>query len=356
MKDTQVAMEKLRQADADLADAFRRRMEAICEITAVEREKGMPMPHLGAGAPDGCGGDDIIRSFYPLFVRQVAGLGEQIGHRVMDGIRVAYAGCPGAFAELAARRIYPDGTLVPCSDFRAAYEAVENGECDATVLPLENSYAGDVAQVMDLAYFGSLHIRGVYDVRVNQCLVGVPGTQIGGIKKVVSHPQALSQSAGYISKHGYMTQEAENTAFAARYVAQLRDTTVAAICNKEAAPLYGLEVLAENINESNMNTTRFAVFCRAAEENREDMRFMLAFTVRNEAGFLSRAISVIGENGFNMRSLKSRPTKNLNWDYYFYVEGEGCIYTPAGEKLLVALSEVCSGLKVIGSFGEEITI
>ncbi len=356
MKEIQDAKEKLRRADADLADAFRRRMEAVVEMTARDRKEGLPMPHLTEGCPEGCGGDEIIRSMYPLFVRHVAGLGEQIGHRVMDGVRVAYAGCPGAFAELAARRIYPDGTLLPCSDFRAAYEAVESGECDCAVLPLENSYAGDVAQVMDLAYFGTLHIRGVYDIRVNQCLVGVPGTQIGTIKKVISHPQALSQSAGYISKHGWQTEEAENTAFAARRVAEMKDVTVAAVCNKEAAPLYGLEVLAESINESNMNTTRFAVFCRNDDRNAEAGRFMLAFTVRNEAGFLSRAIAVIGENGFNMRSLKSRPTKNLNWDYYFYVEGEGCIYTPAGEKLLRDLSEVCSGLKVIGSFGEEITL
>ncbi len=349
------AKEKLRAADADLADAFRRRMEAVCEITACEREKGHPMP-IVASTTEFCEGDDLIRGYYPLFVRHLEGLGEQIGHRIMDGIRVAYAGCPGAFAELAARRIYPDGHLVPCADFRAAYETVERGECDAAVLPLENSYAGDVAQVMDLAYFGALHIRGVYDVRVNQCLVGVPGAELGGIREVISHPQALSQCAGYIAQHGFLSREAENTAFAARYVSELHDPAVAAICNKEAAPLYGLTVLAENINESTMNTTRFAVFCRAPEENREDRCFMLAFTVRNEAGFLGRAISVIGENGFNMRSLKSRPTKNLNWDYYFYVEGEGSIYSPAGEKLLRELGDVCSGLKIIGTFGKEVTI
>ncbi len=349
------AKKRLHEADADLADAFRRRMEAVCEITACEREKGMPVPSLSSSSVT-CGGDDLVRGYYPLFARHVEGLGEQISHRIMDGIRVAYAGCPGAFAELAARRIYPDGHLVPTSDFRAAYETVERGECDCAVLPLENSYAGDVAQVMDLAYFGSLHIRGVYDIRVNQCLVGVPGATPDGVRQVISHPQALSQCAGYISAHGYLTREAENTAFAARYVAEQRDPALAAVCNKEAASLYGLDVLAEGINESSMNTTRFAVFCRAPEETQEDKRFMLAFTVRNEAGFLSRAIAVIGENGFNMRSLKSRPTKNLNWDYYFYVEGEGCIYTPAGEKLLAALGDVCSGLKVIGSFDEEITL
>ncbi len=354
MSNIEDAKKKLYEADRDLADAFRRRMEAVCEITGIDREKGLPMPAVGMTA-ENCGGDDIIRGYFPLFARHIEGLGEQIGHRIMDGIRVAYAGCPGAFAELAARRIYPDGHLVPCADFRAAYETVEGGGCDCAVLPLENSYAGDVAQVMDLAYFGALHIRGVYDIRVNQCLVGVPGTDIASIRTVISHPQALSQSAGYIAQHGFLTREAENTAFAARYVAEQKDTTLAAICNKEAAPLYGLEVLAEGINESTQNTTRFAVFCRAPEE-KDDKRFMIAFTVRNEAGFLSRAISVIGENGFNMRSLKSRPTKNLNWDYYFYVEGEGCIYSPAGEKLLRDLSEVCSGLKIIGSFGEEVTL
>jgi chorismate mutase/prephenate dehydratase len=299
--------------------------------------------------------DEELRSYYPLFLRNVMGLSTQVEHRVMDGIRVAYAGVPGAFAALAAHKIFHGCREIPYPDFRAAYEAVEAGESDCAVLPIENSYAGDVAQVMDLAYFGSLYINGVYDVRINQCLLGTPDATLDGVTEVVSHPQALSQCAEYLASRGVVLTEASNTAVAARRVAQEGDPTVAAIGSPEAAELYGLKILASNINESNTNTTRFAVFTRVPHlGGANDGQFIMTFTVKNEAGALAKAISILGDCGFNMRSLKSRPTKKLIWSNFFYLEGEGNLSSDAGEEMLKRLSAVCSGLKVLGSFDREV--
>ena len=350
------AIDEVREADLALALAFERRMRAGGEVAACQREEGLPAsvavdPETTVREVAPSLSDDLMRSYYPLFLKSVLGLSESLNHRVAEGQRIAYAGVPGAFACVAARKIFPDGTLCPYPDFRLAYTAVEAGECDAAVLPLENSFAGDVAQVMDLAYFGSLYINGVWEMRGAQCLAGVAGANADTVTTVISHPQALSQCAPFLAARGYALREESNTAVAASRVAALGDPTVAAICSPEAAALYGLTVLAANINENASNTTRFAVMTRVPHHAyRSDACFILTFTVRNEAGALAKAIAAIGAHGFNMRSLRSRPTKKLLWSNFFFLEAEGNLASEEGKRMLDELSAYVSGLKVLGSY------
>ena len=132
---------------------------------------------------------------------------------------------------------------------------------------------------------------------------------------------------------------------------------IAAIASDDAAEKYGLEILRQHINESNNNTTRFAVFSRSAKmPSADDKHFIMMFTVTNEAGSLGKAISIIGENGFNLKALKSRPTKELIWNYYFFVEGEGNINSDKGKKMLSELKEKCSDLRIIGNFEKEVVL
>ena len=236
-------------------------------------------------------------------------------------------------------------------DFKAAYRAVENGECDCVILPIENSFNGDVGNVLDLAFFGSLFINGVYEAEIVQNLLGVKGASLQDIRKVVSHPQALAQCAPFIRMHGLSQQIAENTAIAAEEVAKKKDIHTAAIASEETAELYGLRILVRHINETALNTTRFAVLSRSpAVDNAKDKHSILLFTVRNEAGSLAEAINIIGEYGYNMRCLRSRPMKELLWQYYFYVELEGDLYTDDGKRMLGELTRCCDRLKVVGSF------
>ncbi len=158
-------------------------------------------------------------------------------------MKIAYSGIEGAFAHIAAKRIFPADELISYGDFRSAYEAVEKGECDYAVLPIENSYAGEVGQVTDLMFQGGLFVNGVYTLNVMQNLLGVKGASVESVRKVVSHPQALEQSADFIATHGLITEPAVNTARAAKMVSELRDIRVAAIASEETAALYGLEVL-----------------------------------------------------------------------------------------------------------------
>ena len=271
---------------------------------------------------------------------------------------VAYSGIEGSFAAIAAEEIFPEVERLSCRTFREAYEQAEKGNCDACVLPVENSYAGEVGQVSDLMFSGTLKISGVYELRVSQCLLGIRGSTAETVRKVISHPQALEQCGDYIARAGYETVAYENTARAAREVAQREDTALGAIGSRKAAELYGLEILAEDINESAQNVTRFAVFRRpdAAGAAQPGTNTVLIFTIRDFAGALARAITIIGKHNYNMRVLRSRPVRDVNWQYYFYTEIEGRLDTEEGWRMLEQLKAACEVIKVIGTYVPGIRI
>ncbi len=176
--------------------------------------------------------------------------------------KVAYSGIEGAFAHVVARRLFPDAIHVGFDGFRNTYEALISGECDLAVLPVENSYAGPVKEVEGILAEGKLHIDSEYTLPIVQNLLGVRGSRLGDIRKVISQIKALEQCDGYIKEHGYETIEAANTAMAAREVTRMQNLSVAAIASLEVAAIYGLKVLDEHINERDDNETRFVVVSR----------------------------------------------------------------------------------------------
>ena len=348
----------INEVDEEMARLFVRRMEAVTMVAQYKKEHGLPVLdeareeqviRSGAARVQ----DDLLREYYVNFIRNNMALSRAYQHRMLEGMRVAYSGTEGAFAHIATRRLFPSAEKVAFGDFASAYRAVEEGACDVVVLPVENSSNGEVGQVTDLMFSGNLYVNSMIDLAVSHDLLVLPGTTKDQIKTVISHQQALGQCGEYIRKAGWQTQEYVNTALAAKYVAGLGDPTVAAIASEEAGEIFGLEVLERNINASRSNTTRFAVFSRAEnlrESSRMGEHFILMFTVKNEAGSLARAIDVIGHHGFNMRLLRSRPMKELLWQYYFYVEAEGCIHSAEGREMLSELRSFCDRLKVVGTF------
>lgn len=356
------ARKTINEVDTQMARLFEKRMEAAKEVALYKQQNGIPITDVVREREviernSGLIENEDLRSYYINFLKYNMELSKNYQHRLLEGMKVAYSGVKGAFASIAANKIFPDAETVPYGDFKSAYNAVVDGECDCVVLPIENSHNGDVGQVMDLSFFGSLYINGIYDISVVQNLLAIKGTTMDQIKEVISHPQALGQCAEYIKKHGFKTVEAVNTAVAAKTVAESGRCDIAAIGSDEAAEQYGLKKLEAHINESNNNTTRFAVFSRTAKApSLSDGHFIMLFTVKNEAGALGKAISVIGQHGFNLKALKSRPTKELIWDYYFYAEGEGNIHTEKGKEMLKELHEHCSTVKIIGNFEKEILL
>ncbi len=363
-------MEKLNEArsaineiDRQMAALFEERMQVAKGIAAYKKEHGLPIYDAAREQALLERNKDYIKdyeigAYYTRFLSDLLALSKQYQERLISGAKIAYCGIEGAFANIAVTKIFPYGNAISYPDFRAAYEAVENGDCDCCVLPIENSYAGEVGQVMDLMFSGSLYVNGIYTLRIAHHLLGVQGASLKQIKTVVSHPQALAQCAGYIRRKGFKTVEYSNTAAAAKAVKEMNDPSVGAIASVETARLYGLEALDHDINESAVNSTRFAVFSRA--ENRKlstpDGKFILMFTVRNEVGALAQALNVLGSYGFNMRALKSRPMKDLAWQYYFYIEAEGDETGRNGSDMLRHIALHCDKLKVVGHYSEEIIL
>lgn len=355
MNSLEKARETINRVDSEMAALFTERMRAAELVAAYKKEHGLPIADAereaavirnGAQQVD----DPILREYYVRFIQETMALSRAYQSRLLEGMRVAYSGTEGAFAHIATGKLFPSAEKIGFPDFESAYRAVENGECDAAVLPVENSTNGEVGQVMDLMFSGGLFVNRMLDLPVTQDLLVKPGTAVEEIRTVISHPQALGQCAARIREMGWRTEEYPNTALAAKFVASTNDRTVAAIASAEAAEQFGLAVLERNLNASRSNTTRFAVFTRAENTQTPGTCSALMFTVRNEAGALARAIDVIGHYGFNMRTLRSRPMKELLWQYYFYVEAEGDLHSPDGQNMLRALAVFCDKLKPVGCY------
>ena len=354
----ETARKEINEIDKAMAELFVRRMHAAESVADYKRARGLAILDEAREEEvirrnSALIEEDEIREYYVNFLRDTMAISRAYQSRLMEGMRVAYSGTEGAFAHIAANKLYPSAKKVAFGDFAEAYRAVERGECDIAVLPVENSYNGEVGQVTDLMFSGSLYVNGMFDLPITQDLLAKEGTRMEDIREVVSHPQAFGQCREYIERHGFVRHEFANTALAARWVKENPSTSVAAIGSREAAELLGLTVIDHDINESRSNSTRFAIFSRTANKrvSREGgVHSILLFTVRNEAGALAEAIDVIGRYGFNMRTLRSRPMKELLWQYYFYVELEGNVQSEAGSSLLESLSEFCDRLKFAGSY------
>ena len=348
----------INDVDAQMAELFVRRMHAAEMVAQYKKAHGMPIldaEREEAVIRSGCARveEETLREYYVDFMRNTMAVSRRYQQRLLQGVKVAYCGTEGAFAHIAAERLFHEAEKVAYGDFKSAYDSVVTGECDIVVLPLENSYAGEVAQVTDLMFSGPLYVNHVMPLSIVHDLLAVEGATLDTVRTVVSHPQALSQCDTFIRSHGYQQMPYANTALAARYVAEQKDPTIAAIASAESAGNFGLTPLAEGINQSQVNTTRFAVLSRAENRNvakQHGAHFILVFTVRNEAGSLAQALNVIGSHGFNMRTLRSRPMGELLWQYYFYVEAEGNIHSDEGEKMLKRLSVYCDKVKCVGSF------
>ncbi len=351
----------INDVDAQMAQLFLRRMRAAEMVYEHKKEYGLPIldqkrEDLVIARNSARIEDAVIRGYYMDYLKNVMAISRAYQYRMQNGLKVAYSGVEGAFAHIAAGRIFPESNRISCRDFKAAYDAVVSGECDAAVLPIENSYAGEVGQTIDLIFSGNLYINGIYELEIHQNLLGIPGATVEDIRKVTSHPQALSQCHDYIRQRSFDAEEASNTAVAAKLVADSKDKTLGAIASVETAEIYGLKVLETNINKSGENTTRFAVLSKVRAVSPGLSSSVMMFTVSHEAGSLAKAISIIGKYGYNMTALRSRPLRKHSWQYYFYVEIDGTVDTENGEKMMEELNMVCDRLKVAGTFAPHTEI
>lgn len=364
MTDLEESRKLINKIDQQLASLFEERMDAAKKIAMYKKQFGLQI-FDSSREEEICSREvDYIKNpeyknYYLEFIKDLMNVSKKYQSYLVEGCKIAYCGIEGAWANIAAKRIFPKGNLSTYSSFDQAYQSVIDGTCDFAVLPVENSFAGDVGQVFDLMHNGPLFITGMYNLKITQCLVGIKGSKLQDIKKVISHQQAIDQCTEFLHSQGYSVETTVNTAMAAREVSQLNDKSIAAIASSDAAKLYGLEIIKESINQNAQNTTRFAVFSRVLNKeigDKADCIFQMMFTIKNTPGSLARAIKSFGDLGFNLKSLRSRPIKDIPWQYYFYVEGEGSLFSEKGEKLLSAIKNECEQVKILGHYSKEIEI
>lgn len=355
------ARQDIDRIDREMAKLFVQRMEASEVVAQYKRERGLQVfdPVRENAVIDKNSKlveDQAIREYYVSFLRNNMEISKKYQRRLMDGMKIAFSGVEGAFADVASRRIFPDAEILPFANFAECYKSVENGECDCCVLPIENSFAGEVGQVIDLIFNGSLYVNGIYSLKIAQNLLGIKGSKKEDIKEVVSHPQALAQCASYLKEMNCLTTNAVNTAVAAKSIIEKNDKSVAAIASRETAENYGLEVLDHDINESDANATKFAVLSRSSNARLKSGRMILLFSVKQVAGALAKAINVMGEYGCNMISLRSRPMKEPAWQCYFYIETECDVSEEKFKEMFEKLSEQCERLKIVGYYNDVVDL
>ena len=267
--------------------------------------------------------------------------------------RVVCQGTRGAFSHEAAMTLFPQAQPQFLPTWEHVIEAVKNGEADYGLVPVENSSTGSVHEAYDLIIANRCHIAAAVDVPVRQCLLGVKGASVSDVKTVISHPQALSQCREFIRKNGFVEQQYGNTATAAQYVAEQGDVTVAAVGSKEAAREFGLDVLAENIQTFDGNTTRFVAISQKLCIPPDADRITLLFCLPHTTGSLYHTLGRFALEGLNLTKLESRPLRNGNFEYAFYLDFEGNAQNENTVALLCALSEELPQFTLLGNYHEQ---
>lgn len=270
--------------------------------------------------------------------------------------RIAFQGEAGAFGEDALRHRFGDDVeACAAGTFDDVFAAVEAGHADAGVVPIENSLHGSVLEVYDLLLQHSVVIVSEVAIPIRHCLLGLSGVQMAELRTAHSHPQALAQCAPFLRRHGLRPHASYNTAGAARDVAATGDRQASAIASERAAGLYGLEVLARDLQEATANTTRFVVLDRPGGTlDHGGDKATLVFTTTNMPGALHAALGALAEAKVNLTRLESRPTRDTPWEYHFYLEcgrADGAQILPEFLASVVeALDDATEFVRVLGVY------
>jgi prephenate dehydratase len=277
----------------------------------------------------------------------MAGVREQLT------MRIAFQGEPGAYSEMAIYEHLGEGhAVVPCETFDAVFSCVADEECDYGFIPVENSVAGSIHRNYDLLLQNPLVVIGEHYLRISHCLIGIPGTSLTEIRRVISHPQALAQCESYLRSMGdeVHSEAVYDTAGSVKILRELGDRTVGAIASRQAADIYGMAVIAENIEDYPDNFTRFQIIARQPVQPGDDAKTSIVFSLNNRPGELYRAMSVFALRDIDLTKIESRPLRDKPWEYSFYIDFVGAVGEEKVTRALANLEEFTTFLRVLGSY------
>jgi prephenate dehydratase len=273
-------------------------------------------------------------------------------------LSVGYPGPPGSHSDAATAVLVPDATqTVDLPSFTAVVDAASAAVVNLGVLPIESSLAGPIAETHDLLYSAPLSIVREATLAIRHCLVGMPGAEWRDATTVRSHPMAFDQCRELLRDWGVRCIAAATTADAARDVADAEDPTQLAIASAEAADVYGLDVLVDDVGDRPGAFTRFVALAPYTQiaHNGEGWRTALSFVTDHQPGALHRALGPLARNGVNLVQLVSRPLPNSPWRYRFDVVLDGHVFDQTVRPALLELREVTRELRLFGSYAAERT-
>lgn len=265
--------------------------------------------------------------------------------------RVVFQGAEGAYSQAAMMQYFGDSVdSFHVETFRDAMGAIEEGSADFAVLPIENSTAGIVNEIYDLLQEYENYIVGEQIIKIEHCLLGVPGAALEDIRTVYSHPQSLMQSAKYLAQHDWQQISMQNNAFAAKKVSDEQDKTQAAIAGEHAAQVYGLQVLQRKVNHSGSNSTRFIIVTNQKIFRKDAKKISICFEIPHESGSLYHMLSHFIYNHLNMTKIESRPVEDRTWEYRFFIDFEGNLADSAVKNALRGLRDEAKNMKILGNY------
>ena len=268
---------------------------------------------------------------------------------------VACQGVEGAYSQIAADKLFKRPNISYFDTFDGVFRAIEQGFCKYGVLPVENSTAGTVNQVYDLMMRHDFHIVRSVRIKVDHNLLVKPGVKLEDVREIYSHQQAISQSSAFLdSLEGVEVHVCDNTAMAAKMVAESERSDIAALSSKSCADLYDLEIIARNVQDQGNNYTRFACIAKDLEIYPGADRTSLMIIVNHEPGALYKVLSRFYSLDINIIKLESRPIPDRDFEFMFYFDLECQVQAPEFRALLSSLDDVCEEVRYLGSYSEVV--
>lgn len=268
-------------------------------------------------------------------------------------MRIAYQGVVGAYSHIASMTVYPGQEYLPCDTFEKAMKLVSEGEADLAMIPVENSNAGRVSDVHFLLPQTGLHIIGEFFLPINHQLLGLPGTKLADVKSASSHPQALAQCSEFLKRHGIKPTARIDTALSCQDVLKFQDKSIAAIASKLAGEIYGLDVVAPNVENARNNTTRFLIMAREPEIPEDDGGAFITsfiFKAKNIPAALYKALGGFATNGINITKLESYLLEGKFVSAQFYAEIESHPSRKAFQNAFDELKFFSESIHVLGTY------
>ena len=359
--------------DSEILSLFSRRMEVCRSVADYKKKNNLPVmqgdrekqviERVRANAPDELKDGaamlfqnimDISKCIQNMEIEHDTKLSSPKPFIPENAGKIACQGTAGAYSEAACRKLFGSRPAMFCNAFEDVFTAVETGEADFGILPLENSTIGNISETYDLMTTHSFNICSMIRVEITHCLAAAKGASAESIKYVYSKEEALSQCSEFIKKNGLIRKEYANTALSAELVAERKDPSIACICSKSCAELYGLEIISDRIADAYPNYTRFICFSKDHISPADADTITVCVTIPNTPGSLYRMLTKFYAAGLNLTKIESKNIAGSDFEVMFYLDFKGSCQDPKVVALLHDLENEMSFFRFLGSFKEVI--